>query len=553
MKNITKNKIIRFLSFIIIGITAFVSIAFAGAPTVSTFTATNISQTEATLNGTFNSNGSSPMDVRFEYGTTINLGNFTSYTTKTANNGTFSHTISGLSPNTTYYYRAMGVNSIAPAFSTILSFTTSGYGMPTVITTNAKNINTDSATLNGTFNSNGSNTIVWFEYSTDSSLRGSSSTTSISYGGSDKGAFSTNLSGLSPNTTYYYRAVAQNSAGTKRSSAIISFTTLNNGGGGGGNDFCVINNFYADDYDVEANDRVRISYDTENCTNIYISGYGSVYNTSDRVSVYPYTTTTYTITASNSFNSDSRTFTVYVDNYNNYKDGNKKRKTINENCISRGNCRPVCSYFGNCNGRNNNDQNISIITTTRNANNINSGSATFSGSLYSNRGYSSAYFEYGTSPRLGNSTTRLYSNNVNTNYLYTVYNLKSNTTYYFRIVGEVDGRINEGQILSFTTSNSTSTTTINAGGVTTNKNDTDNKLIILRKNNSDTEKINNTNTLNGNDLNQNGKFLTAGAGFSGGSFFPNTILGWLLITMFILIVVMIARRIFSGYRVVKNS
>ena len=197
-------------------------IVFAGAPTMLTMPQSNVTQTQATLNGTFNTNGTSPIDVRFEYGTTIALGKTTSYVTKTSANGSYSDIITGLSPNTTYYFRAMGVNSISPDFGTILNFTTPSYNLPSIITTSAKNITSNSATLNGVFNSNGSNTNTWFEYSTDSSLVGSSSTFSINQSASN-GNISETISGLSPNTTYYFRAVAKNSAGTKKSTAILSF------------------------------------------------------------------------------------------------------------------------------------------------------------------------------------------------------------------------------------------------------------------------------------------------------------------------------------------
>jgi hypothetical protein len=77
---------------------------------VVTTVATNISQTGAQLNGLVTSSKYSNANVRFEYGTTINLGGIT--TSKSTNgNTTFSDYLTNLSPNTIYYFRAVAENS----------------------------------------------------------------------------------------------------------------------------------------------------------------------------------------------------------------------------------------------------------------------------------------------------------------------------------------------------------------------------------------------------------------------------------------------------------
>lgn len=86
-------------------------------PTVTTGSATNITQTSATLNGTLTNLGYNPATcpscsaiVWFDWGTDpINYGNTTAVQTMTAP-AAFSANISGLSPGTTYYFRARAKN-----------------------------------------------------------------------------------------------------------------------------------------------------------------------------------------------------------------------------------------------------------------------------------------------------------------------------------------------------------------------------------------------------------------------------------------------------------
>ncbi len=84
-----------------------------GAPLATTIAANAITTSGGTLNGTINANGASTA-VRFEYGLTPNYG-----TTVLADQSPFagsegvsvSKMITGLSPNTSYHYRVVGVNA----------------------------------------------------------------------------------------------------------------------------------------------------------------------------------------------------------------------------------------------------------------------------------------------------------------------------------------------------------------------------------------------------------------------------------------------------------
>ncbi|MDT4955975.1 MAG: hypothetical protein QOJ02_4113 [Acidobacteriota bacterium] len=99
-------------------------------------------------------------------------------------------------------------------------------GSPTVTTAAAGTVTSSSATLSGSVNPNGLATNAWFEWGTDSTLSSNNNLTAAQAVGSGNMGVSVyaDLSGLTPNTTYYFRPVAANSAGTNRG-AIQSFTT----------------------------------------------------------------------------------------------------------------------------------------------------------------------------------------------------------------------------------------------------------------------------------------------------------------------------------------
>jgi hypothetical protein len=85
-----------------------------------TTVATNVTQTSATLNGLLTgSNGTS----YFEYGTTINLG---SQTTARLASGSFSELVSGLSPNTPYFFRFVSQCGSGLSYGKIEVFQTLG-------------------------------------------------------------------------------------------------------------------------------------------------------------------------------------------------------------------------------------------------------------------------------------------------------------------------------------------------------------------------------------------------------------------------------------------
>jgi len=93
-------------------------------PTVSTDPATAVGRTTATLNGTLDDDGEEACDVRFQYGETIAYGINTAWQLGKESVVAFAQAITGLSPNTTYHFRAQARNSAGTVNGDDRTFTT---------------------------------------------------------------------------------------------------------------------------------------------------------------------------------------------------------------------------------------------------------------------------------------------------------------------------------------------------------------------------------------------------------------------------------------------
>lgn len=196
------------------------------SPTVQTLQVTNISQTMATAMGQVTNSGGSFVTERgicwsISPAPTVN-GNHASNGT---GDGTFTVQMLGLSPHTTYYVRAYAINSAGISYGNELVFNTAAE-MPTVTTAPVTNITQTTAQGGGNVLSTGGASV------TDRGICWSTEhmpTTNGSHasGGAGMGTFTANMTGLTPNTTYYVRAYAANSAGTSYGEE-ESFTTAQN-------------------------------------------------------------------------------------------------------------------------------------------------------------------------------------------------------------------------------------------------------------------------------------------------------------------------------------
>lgn len=191
-------------------------------PTVETRSASNVTNISVVLIGAVNPQGSSDTVRWFEWGTTQSLGNQTPKSNQGTSAGDFSHSLSDLKSNTTYYYRAVAQNANGPALGSIFSFrtvdpnylpTTPVAGAsPVVITQLPSGITTTEATLNGLALPAGAiATRGWFEWGTTMNL--GNITVAQDIGSASSIPFSQKIPNLSPGTSYYFRAVIQNERG----------------------------------------------------------------------------------------------------------------------------------------------------------------------------------------------------------------------------------------------------------------------------------------------------------------------------------------------------
>ncbi|MCD8528008.1 MAG: fibronectin type III domain-containing protein [Candidatus Pacebacteria bacterium] len=202
-------------------------------PTVVTLSVEDVTPTSAIINGSYNAQGNT-VATYFVYATSVAglaTGMETQSVTQT-NSGQMAASLTNLTPNTTYFYRACARNL---SNNTVIcgvdrQFTTTGNAVETMLsvaTQSPQNVSTNSVTLRGQVTS-GNNATVWFVMGTNSNISCTTATGSQTY--SVNGLFNNgNLierftSGLASNTTYFYRVCAQNGQGVV-SGDRVQFTT----------------------------------------------------------------------------------------------------------------------------------------------------------------------------------------------------------------------------------------------------------------------------------------------------------------------------------------
>jgi hypothetical protein len=206
-------------------------ITLANLPTLAaTFAASAITGTTAHSGGNVTSDGGSAIIERgICYATTSNPTTANLKVIDPAPGvGSFGSNLSGLTAGTTYYVRAYAINSVGTAYGSQISFTTLQIP-PTIITTAAINILSFSATSGGTYTLNGLGGNLWNYGVAYSTVPNSPTPTYVQTGTTPVPTpFTTNLTGLLGNTTYYIRAYIQgywNGASAYDFGNELSFTT----------------------------------------------------------------------------------------------------------------------------------------------------------------------------------------------------------------------------------------------------------------------------------------------------------------------------------------
>jgi uncharacterized protein (TIGR02145 family) len=201
-------------------------------PSVTTTDVTNILLSTATSGGTVTS-GATVTARGICWSTATNPTTANSHTTDGSGTGMFVSNLTGLTANTLYYVRAYAINNEGIGYGNEVTFTTLlNPILPSVITTNVTSITALTAASGGNVISDGGATVLlrgvcW------SIVSNPTTTDNKTIDGGGTGTFTSSITGLIPNTTYFVRAYATNSVGTiygnERSftsqSGVISLTT----------------------------------------------------------------------------------------------------------------------------------------------------------------------------------------------------------------------------------------------------------------------------------------------------------------------------------------
>jgi hypothetical protein len=192
-------------------------------PTATTGSASSVSGTGATLNGTVNPGGL-VTTYYFQYGTTTSYGSTSSSATlPTATTGSsINRTISGLTPTTLYHFRLIASNTSGTSTGNDGTFTTTA-AAPSATTQAASSVTNIGATLNASINPNGAATTAYFQYGLTTNY-GSFSSTNPFVASTVASPMASVISGLAPGSLYFFRAVAVNSMGTTIGTD-LTFTT----------------------------------------------------------------------------------------------------------------------------------------------------------------------------------------------------------------------------------------------------------------------------------------------------------------------------------------
>lgn len=190
-----------------------ISFSTATSPTsVATSGATSVTHNSAVMNGSILNEGNPKYTERgFCYSTSDKTPTITDTKVSVANSSSadFSHHLSNLEHNKTFWFRAYAIQNGQPVYGEVASFETT-WAETTLFTMAASDIKYYEMTLNGQINDVGipAYTQKGFCYSLWYEEPSLSNSTKVTVAGTAEGAFSFHLTDLAPHTTYYYRAYA---------------------------------------------------------------------------------------------------------------------------------------------------------------------------------------------------------------------------------------------------------------------------------------------------------------------------------------------------------
>ena len=197
-------------------------------PSVTTADLTALSGSSAAGGGEVTGSGGATVTARGVCWSTLqNPTTSDNHTSNGTGVGSFTSTLTGLSPNVTYYVRAYATNMAGTAYGTQKTVIVAASELPVVETTSVTDVVISTATFSGIVTSDGGYALSakGFCWGTSPNPTTDNSNTT---NGIDLGSFTANIAGLTGGTTYYVRAYATNLAGTAYG-AQLTFTTDSQG------------------------------------------------------------------------------------------------------------------------------------------------------------------------------------------------------------------------------------------------------------------------------------------------------------------------------------
>jgi len=182
-------------------------------PTVTVAAVTNIKANSATSGGEIITDGGASVISRGVcWSTNQNPTTEDSKTTDGTGKGSFSSSITELTPGATYNLKAYAINAVGTAYSNLISFSTLALA-PVLITTYASAVTSSSVNSGGNITNDGGSPVTARGVCWGTILNPTIADSKTS-DGAGSGIFTSTVTGLTPGTKYYIRAYASNSIGT---------------------------------------------------------------------------------------------------------------------------------------------------------------------------------------------------------------------------------------------------------------------------------------------------------------------------------------------------
>lgn len=202
------------------------------APTVTTGLASAVLAASATMAGSVKTVGT---DNITQYG---HVWSATNTTPTTADSKTtlgalaivkdYTSALTGLTSGTTYNVRSYATNSVGTAYGDVVTFKTISAELPTVTTYSASNILSTSAKIDGQIGKSGTTAVTQYGHvwsTTNQTPTIADSKTTLTAAGTYPLNYTSDMTGLSANSTYYVRAYATSTSGTSYSPSVSTFKT----------------------------------------------------------------------------------------------------------------------------------------------------------------------------------------------------------------------------------------------------------------------------------------------------------------------------------------